>query len=117
MRYRKLDADDDYSFGGGQTNFLRDTPEAVGQAVLTRLRLWVGEWFANTADGTGWSTQVLGRGTDLLYEQMIRDRILDTQGVTQIVSLTSQYDADARKISIQATIDTIYGQAAIEDDL
>lgn len=117
MRYRKLDDLGDYSFGGGASNFLRDTPEAVGQAVLTRLRLWVGEWFANTADGTGWSTQVLGRGTDLLYEQMIRDRILDTQGVTEIVDLTSQHDAATRKLSIQTTIDTIYGQAAIEGNL
>ena len=38
MRYRKLDANDDYVFGGGQVDFHKDTPEGVGQAVKTRLR-------------------------------------------------------------------------------
>lgn len=33
MRYRKLDENGDYSFGGQQADYYRDTPLAVAQAV------------------------------------------------------------------------------------
>lgn len=114
MRYRKLDENGDYSFGMGQTDFLKDTPEAVGQAVLTRLKLWVGEWFANTSDGTGWATDVLGKGTSSIYELMLRKRVLETQGVLGINDFQAQFDADQRTLSIQINIDTIYGQTTVE---
>lgn len=114
MRYRKLDENGDYSFGMGQTDFLKDTPEAVGQAVLTRLKLWVGEWFANISDGTGWATDVLGKGTSSIYELMLRKRILETQGVLGINDFQAQFDADTRTLSIQINIDTIYGQTTVE---
>ena len=45
MKYRKLTENGDYAFGRGGADMHADTPEAVGQAVLTRLRLFAGEWF------------------------------------------------------------------------
>ena len=39
MKYRKLTENGDYAFGRGGADMHADTPEAVGQAVLTRLRL------------------------------------------------------------------------------
>ena len=117
MRYRKLDENGDYSFGNSQANFYRDTPEAVGQAVLTRLRLWVGEWFINTEDGTDWLDQVLGEGTSLLYEQVIKQRILETQGVTEITDFFTQYDPNTRELAIQTTINTIYGELTLQESL
>ena len=38
MKYRKLTENGDYAFGRGGADMHADTPEAVGQAVLTRLR-------------------------------------------------------------------------------
>ena len=40
MKYRKLTENGDYAFGRGGADMHADTPEAVGQAVLTRLRLF-----------------------------------------------------------------------------
>ena len=37
MKYRKLTENGDYAFGRGGADMHADTPEAVGQAVLTRL--------------------------------------------------------------------------------
>src|SRR5260364_424406 len=54
MRYRRLDAAGDYAFGRGLSDFEQDTPEAVAQAVKTRLALRFGEWFLDTSDGTPW---------------------------------------------------------------
>ena len=117
MRYRKLDDDGDCSFGQGQNNFHINTPEGVAQAVMTRLKFWVGEWFADASDGTGWTTDVLGKFTDHLFELMIRQRILSTQGVLRVDSFDSQFDGETRKLSIQSTITTIYGSASLQGEI
>lgn len=117
MRYRKLDADGDYTFGGGPADFLVDSPAAVGQAVLTRLQLFKGEWFVDTADGTPWQTDVLGEHTRSTYDMAIRNRILGTQGVEQIDSYDSEFEPNGRKLTITCTITTAYGPTTISETL
>jgi hypothetical protein len=116
MRYRRLDSDGDMTFGHGQANFLINSPACVGQSVLTRLRLLVGEWFLDTADGTPWRTQILSatiKNTIPLYDRAIRQRVLLTAGVTGIAQYSSNLDNISRKLTVSMTIDTIYGQATI----
>lgn len=111
MRYRRLDANGDYTFGQGSANFLIDTPECVGQSVLTRLLLWRGEWFLDVTSGMPWATAVLGKNTLPLYDSAIRARVLDTAGVTSIVSYTSSLDTEQRALTVSMTINTQFGQA------
>lgn len=113
MRYRKLDENGDYSFGNSQSNFMANTPETVGQAVLTRLNLWIGEWFADISDGTGWDTSVLGKGTESLFELTLRQRVLETPGVDRVTDFQATFDGDVRRLSVEITIDTVYGVAII----
>ncbi len=49
MRYRAWDANGDYTFGQGSKNFLVNSPQCVAQAVVSRLRLQLGEWFIDTS--------------------------------------------------------------------
>jgi len=115
MRYRKQDANGDYSYGHGLVDFYIDIPEAVGQAVLTRLRLWVAEWFLDTAEGTPYEQSALGTNKMNTIEPALRDRILETTGVTGIETGSFQllWDAENRHIEVSATIDTEYGQTEI----
>lgn len=113
MRYRKLADNGDMAFGGQQADFLRDSPEAVGQAVMTRLMLWVGEWFLDDTEGTPYVQAVLGKYTRQTIEPAIRARILETENVTGIVDFDMVFDADERKIAVNATIDTFFGEAKI----
>src|SRR5260363_5516 len=76
MRYRRLDAAGDYAFGRGLSDFEQDTPEAVAQAVKTRLALRFGEWFLDTSDGTPWASRVLGQSAREAVDWTIRERIL-----------------------------------------
>ncbi len=117
MRYRKLDADGDYVFGGQQADFYRDSPEAVAQAVLTRLRLLRGEWFLDTTEGMPWLTEVLGKYTTSTADAAIRQRILTTPGVTELTAYSSTYDAETRTLSVSATINTIYGTTTVQATL
>lgn len=110
IRYRMLDANGDYVFGQGPGEFLVDSPFAVAQAIRTRLNLWAGEWFLDNTEGTPYSTQVLGMGTQQLYDQAIQDRILGTLGVRDIASYQSNLDQN-RNLAISCIVDTIFGAA------
>lgn len=114
MRYRQMDKAGDYVFGYG-SNFLTDTPAAVAQAVLTRLRLFTGEWFLDNREGLELDN-ILGKGTQTTRDREVQSRILGTPGVTGIAAYSSSVDS-RRNFTVQATIDTLYGQIKIKEIL
>lgn len=117
MRYRKLDENGDYTFGRSGADFLVDSPEAVNQAISTRLRLWKGEWSLDVTKGTPYPDRVLGFNTAAVYDQAIKERLLGTQGVLQIAEYASTADTTQRHLSVAATVDSIYGTATLNEDL
>lgn len=112
MRNRAMDAADDFTFGSGRTRFMVDTPAAVAQAVLTRMRLYTDEWFLDAREGLD-KSRILGYGTQGTRDIVIKQRIRGTPGVTRLVSYGSSVD-EQRNFSVTATVDTLYGQATIE---
>jgi hypothetical protein len=109
MRYRRLDANDDYSFGHGQSDFLINSPAAVAQSAKTRLRLWLKEWFLDQTEGTPWLEDVVGRNTQATRDIAIRTRILQTDGMVSIADYTSTLDSDTQGLTVSCTLNTIYG--------
>lgn len=114
MRYRKLTPDGDYSFGAGQLDFYRDVPEAVGQAVMTRLLLWLGEWFLNTDEGTPYMLGILGKHSKEVADVTIQDRVQATQGLVDIEEYESILGAENRALTVGMTINTIYGPTLVQ---
>lgn len=112
MKYRK-EPDGDYGFGRGDNGFWIDEAEAVALAAYSRLKLWKGEWFLNTSEGTPWSDSVLGEQPQAMQTLMVRDRISGTAGVNRIISLNSRQDPESRRLVITATLDTVYGEVTI----
>lgn len=117
MRYRKQDQDGDHVFGSSANDFYVDSAEAVAQSVKTRLNLWIGEWFADTSDGTGWNQAILGKKAGNLYELALRQRVLETQGVLSIEDFESQTDPKIRKLTVTMTINTIYGTYSLDEEI
>lgn len=113
MRYRKLTSSGDMVFGRSKLDYLQDQPEAVAQAVQTRLLLLLGEWFLDTTDGTPWASKVLGKYTEATRLLVLSERILATPGVLTLDSLNSNFDPNTRTYSLAGTVGTLYGQAAI----
>jgi hypothetical protein len=116
MRYRKLDQDGDYTFGHSQDDFYRDEPAAVGQAALTRLLLWLGEWFLDTDEGTQYMQGILGKNDISIADTNIQDRISGTESLTDISDFQSSIDPVTRHYSFIATIDTEFGPTQIQKD-
>ena len=112
MRYRQL-VDGDMTFGQGGRNFYVDEPAAVAQAILTRLRLEVGEWFLDVTEGTPYLTKILGYGSAASRDVALRNRILGTEGVISLESYTSALDVN-RRLSVSARAETAYGLLTIE---
>ena len=115
MRYRPLDANGDYTVG---VPFLVNSPACVGQAVLTRLKLFLGEWFVDTTDGTPWEPNsqggsILGKIYGVGPDAYIKQRILTTPGVVAIATYTSSFVGSTRQLSVTATIDTLYGTTTV----
>lgn len=113
MRYRKMTVDGDYVFGHQQNDFYRDQPEAVAQAVQTRLKLFTGEWFLDVTDGTPYTTQILDKYTQDQYDAAIQDRILGTPGVLQITAYSSSVNTTTRTLTVTATVETQYGTTTL----
>lgn len=114
MRYRKLTTTGDYSFGHGLLDFWIDVPMAVGQNVQTWLQLWQGEWYLNTADGTPYLTNILGKQTQASADAALQQTILSINGVTDIASYESTVNSSNRSMSVSAMIDTVYGQTPVQ---
>lgn len=117
MRYRALTQTGDYTLGKGPSEFLVDTPATVAQAVLTALLLHQGEFFYNTSAGMPWETQVLGYGTQSLYDSAIKAEILGVQGVQSIINYSSSLNRSARALTVNAVLKTIFGTTAISGNI
>lgn len=111
MRYRALDAAGDYQFGRAGL-FHINTPLAVAQAIKTRLALWSGEWFLDSAEGTPYHTEILGTGTNNTRDQAVRTRILETPGVLSIDNYSSRMTAQ-REFIVSVTVNTQYGATSL----
>lgn len=106
MRYRALSDDFDYTFGQGTQNLLVNSPATVGQAIRTRLLLLTGEWYLDTTSGTPYATKILGKNTAATRDLAIKGRILQTQGVKELLGYASRL-VD-RAFTVQAVVMTIY---------
>lgn len=113
MRMRKVDENGDYVFGRGAANFHVDVPDAPALLASERLRLWLGDWYQNTADGTPYRERVLGRHTETTRDLVLRARLLGTQGVTAIDAYDASLNADTRRLEVSAEVSTAYGSATV----
>jgi hypothetical protein len=114
MIYRKLDENGDYVFGRNQNSYLQDA-SAVNQAVVTRLRQLIYEWWEDLEDGIPVWQKILGNRNKQEAEQIIRERIQKTKYVKSILSFEPTWDNETRTLTIQTSIDTEFGQTDINE--
>lgn len=105
MIVRQVDYRNDWKFGKGKNDYLRDKA-AVAQSIRTRVQEFLGDCFFNTLAGVDWFN-LLG-GKDLIALNLrIKTVILNTQDVVGVVDLTITRNS-ARGVSISYEATTVY---------
>lgn len=121
MIYRRLDSDGDYVFGQGRSQFLSGS-EAIAQAIITNLKLLLGEWWEDVNNGLPLWQSILGipgsEANQLSIDNIIKDRILKTNLngevlVSSIDDYTRTYDSATRVYTFEAVVTTIYSESVV----
>lgn len=121
MIYRRLDSDGDYVFGQGRSQFLSGS-EAIAQAIITNLKLLLGEWWEDVNNGLPLWQSILGipgsEANQLSIDNIIKDRILKTNLngevlVSSIDDYTRTYDSVTRVYTFEAVVTTIYSESVV----
>lgn len=99
----------DMTFGRGGLNFLVDSPAAVAQCVATRLKLWEGEWFLDTTEGTPYLQSILGQHNLGLATALVRERVLGTPFVTGIADFSMAWNSTTRAFQVTGKVSTAFG--------
>lgn len=117
MKYRRLDENKDYLFGQNEQDFVSEV-ESVKQAIYTRLKLLRGEWWENSEDGFPFFEQIAGQsGTPEKLQAadlVVTDRIINTEGVLEIVEFESSLDGNSRQYIVYTVVNSIYGSFELE---
>lgn len=109
MILRRLDEKHDMMFGQGLTAYCRNQ-EATAQSVRTRLLLIEEEWFLDIEAGLPWLQRVMVKPANLaLTEALIKQTILETEGILSIESFTMTFDRNSRALTINVSVRNIYG--------
>ncbi len=76
--------------------------KAVGEHVRQRLMTFQGEWFLDTTAGVPWLEQIFAREYDpALAEAVVKAEILNTDGVSEIISFSVSFDINLRRLDIR----------------
>jgi len=76
--------------------------QAVAQHVRVRLMTYWGEWFLDADAGVTWLEDIMGkRFNPVLADALVKNSVLDTDGVTGINAFSSSYDRGRRDLMIR----------------
>lgn len=108
MIIRALDANGDWTFGKGKSNYKKDLP-ALRQNIKTRLLEWKGDCFFDSGAGVDWNSRLGKRSQINPLIDEVRTVILKTDGVTEVLNVDSNLDSD-RNLTLNYSIKTVFGE-------
>lgn len=108
MIFRQLDENNDWTFGKGKNNYAREN-DAIGLNIKTRIKSWVGDCFFDTGAGIDWVNRLGSKNQRDLLELDLRNIILQSSGVTGIISFDSFLDG--RSFSADYSVQTVYSRS------
>lgn len=93
----------------------------VAQHVRQRLDFFQGSWFLNLAAGLPWYQEILGarrfstQSDNRAYtESFIKQEVLETPGVTRLLTFDFEVNEASRAASFTFRFDTLWGEAGTD---
>ena len=103
----QLDTDGDIEIDSNDL-ILVDGIDAIKQSVQMRLKTFLGEEFSDDEVGVPWFTDILIKNPSfLVVGEIIKKKILETRGVTDIISFV--FDIDGRTATLDFEALTVNG--------
>lgn len=97
---------------------LVDGRDQIAQNLAIRLRFILGEWFLDTTAGVPYYDDFFIKAPNQIrIESVLKEEILDTRGVDQILSFTSTFNAQRRIYSVTFSVSTIRGEITLTQEL
>lgn len=108
MRTRALDPDTG-DIGTSGTQFI-DGVNAIGQTISTRLKMFYGDYFRDKSAGFPFMQLFPSKSAPVSAKNAaIREIILLTPGVTEILRYNSDFDLQSREFTVNAEVMTTVG--------
>ena len=84
---------------------LTSKSEAVKQHLSQRLKMFVGEWFLDLSEGVPYYQNILIKNPNPnIIDGLLKDTILSTPGVDELLSFNLDFDAGLRKLTVDFSI-------------
>lgn len=108
MIFRNLDANGDWTFGNGLSNYATGDL-AIGLNIKTRLLSWVGDCFFALNAGIDWANRMGRKNQQGLLRSDLKRIILQSFGVTGLTSFSTVLVVRAFRANY--SVDTIFSKS------
>jgi hypothetical protein len=116
MIIRTIDADGDWTFGKGISSYRRNLL-ALSQHIQTRLLEWKGDCFFDNEAGVDWNNRLEKRQQLEPLRDEVRTVILKTDGVTEVINVSFNFNSINRGLRLDYSIKTIYSEEIEENTI
>lgn len=100
----KVDNENNLVFVNGELVILEGADVAT-QDIIQKIQTYKGEWFLNTEEGIPYLEKMSHKDTPtFLLETLVAERINDIEYVTELTSLSLDFDPTIRKLTLNYTI-------------
>lgn len=94
---------------------LIDSVDQIAQNLAIRLRFFLNEWFLDTTVGIPYYEDFFIKAPNRIrIESVLKEEILDTEGVNEINSFTSDFNSTLREFSVNFSATTDEGLIDLE---
>lgn len=92
--------DNDILLTAGRASVITDKVAAAAILLANKFRFFLGEWFLDTRLGVPYREVVMVKNPDLrIVRQILRQVILTTPPIVDVISVSTAFDTAARKLS------------------
>ncbi len=113
MIVRAIDGDNDWLFGKGRNDY-QSNSRAISQNIKTRLQSFLGDCFFAINAGLDWFN-LLGSKNQVALELAINAIILNTVGVTSLISSEVTLDPITRRITLSYVVNTVFTVNGVDE--